>query len=524
MRYEITMLAGLALLASPLAAANHTHGGANAEIVITHDVPDAGTTYVGNVNHFGYILFDKDGKPAFHHNARFEVEQNGVLLYATDSAHDYDGVNGIAVRFPVPGPYTVRAIVPKDTGEARAEFSGTVAAGGAPIARIALDAPASAMAGEPVGIALSVVDELGEPIPHADTIVEIRHVEDDAPVLRLHTHQHKDGQELSYSFERSGDYTIRVLAYVAFPEGSPLFAPVAVEQAISVSPGVAPPVAPTVPMAQERNAVTTGEAAPPFVIYATYDPYTTVGPFGPLRASVVVLDPETRMPAPHINFQARLVDPLGRVVFESASLHEYDGVFEILTTNRIAGPYLLSVDAMQGDWKGHVDASFVVTPPAEAIAAGPQVIDVAGTDGLAAGVPARIEFFAHDLAGAPFMHSEIDARILAAEGIPVTWGKLHTHADGKFAFDVTLPEEGEYMLAFDAFSLEASPTPIYYGPNMGPRLLTLSVGEGPGLPVPEPLVGAGAEVEEQARTPGVEGAIVALSLAGVALMVGRRRR
>jgi PKD repeat protein len=512
-------------------AAHHEHS--EAMVVIAHDTPADGRTVVGDLTHFAVILFGKDGLPAFHHDMAIEVKLNGVSLFATtpSSGHDYDGVNGFDVIFPVPGNYTITATTQGSEGESTATFSGYVDVLDAAVpASMAIEGPDSAMAGEPATFTYQIVDADGKLLPHTDVVVEAREAGyAQALLYRVHTHSHEDAQTLQLAFPRPGDYELSFLGYTAFATAdAPEFPAFLTTKRLSVQPPpAAPALMPRMPrVTQELNAVGAGESAGDYAVFATYDPYTAVGPFAQARLSTLVINTTTFEAVQHINFAATLTDSLGNVLFQSESLHEYDGILEVLAGEQLPGNYHLAVEATRGAWKGSAALDYTVAPPAAALSVGPQFTDVTGLDGATAGTPTMVELFIHDAAGMPFSHGEVDVQLLpAAEGAaPILATKLHTHDDGKFAFSVTYPVEGDYVLRLAPFALEPRPTPLFFGPGVGDALdFPIHVGAGVPLPLGTPLSASSTDPAAPARVPGPELAFVGMAFAGAALLATRRR-
>lgn len=531
MRSLIALAGVLALGLAGSGLAQHSHGTGEAFVVIAHDAPPDGRAVVGNPAHFAAILFGADGMPAFHHNMEIAVELNGVPLFATtpSSGHDYDGINGFEVVFPVPGEYVVRART-EGRDETATEFRGRVEPLGDPApASLRLEGPEAVPAHEPAEFRYAIVDAAGVPVPDADVLFQIRRLSDGALVFRAHTHGHDGPQSLTYDFSRPGEYEVTLLAYQAFPDETAVVFPAFTttkKVTVDFSPaGLADGAQPPTPGAPERrglNHVTMGESAGDLVLMGTYDPYTVTGPFGQARLSAVVVDQDVQ-PVPRVDFEAVLTDPLGREVFRSASLHEYDGVLEVLFGGQEPGPYSLHVEAQRGAWTGSLVLDYTVAPPATPLSAGPQFLEATGLDQLAAGRPGEVELFMHDAAGRPFEHSEVDVQVVPAgeDAVPVLATKLHTHDDGRFPFTLAVHEPGDYVLRLAPFSLEPRPTPAYHGKALGDPLdLAFTVGVGPGLPGAEPLQptsGPGLS-----RSPGLEPLALLGALALVAMLARRR--
>lgn len=519
----------LVLALAPLTAAQHEHGTGEAKVVIAHDGPPGGRAVVGDVTHFAAILFGEDGAPQFHHDMRVEVRLNGAVLWATtpESGHDYDGINDVDIVFPVPGHYVVSVTATGKEGDTTGTYEGDVVAMRDPVAAsLELQAPERAVAYEPATFTYSVVDAQGRLLPHTDVLFEVRRA-DGFVEFRVHTHSHMEEQSLRYAFTKPGEHTVTLLAYTAFPTADAKdFAAFTTTRKVTVESGSPlPPGLPALAMPNpKRNDVGMGESSGDYVVMTAYDPYTTVGPFSQVRLSTVVADQGTLEPVQHINFEAKLTDGYGRELFSSQSLHEYDGVFDVLAGGQDIGPYTLEVAGVQGAWKGSAKLEYTVAPPLAPLSAGPQFVEVQGLDRLASGAAGEVALVAHDLAGMPFMHSEVDVQVLRqGEGQPpLVATKLHTHDDGRFPFTLTLPEEGDYVLRLAPFSLEPRPTPVFYGEELGAPLdIPFKVGAGPGLPGPQPLGATGGPAA--ARTPGFEALALVGAAVATALLAPRRR-
>jgi hypothetical protein len=548
MRVLPALLACLAL-ALPAASAQHEHHDASAGVMIGHDAPADGRAFVGNLAHFAVLDLGKAGEstcyagfpgggvtPQCHQQNHVRVTLNGAVLMETtpDSGHDYDGVYLFDVAFPAVGNYTVQAL--GDDGSVLASFSGYVVdpaqqAGGAPAMALRLDGPATATAGSAAAFTFETDDASGAIAKHSDAWFEVRRGTD--LVFRTKTHTHEEAQSVSYAFPLPGSYTVRVTSFVAFPSPkAALFAPLVQERAVQVLPGVDAAPAGATPTAQVPDAPLTNNVVadahdPARTLVGTYDPWTSVGPSTQMHLTALAMDPATRMPIPHVDFAATLKDNLGRTLFASTTLHEYDGIYE-LTAVEPAGLYTLSVQATMGSWAAHVDLPFTVTPPVMAAAvgvppmpsAGAVLYDVTGLSGAEAGKPLTIGISDATLAGQPFPHSEIDYQVLAASGVPVLAGKLHTHDDGKFQLGAAFAQ-GSYTLRLSPFPLEADPTPVFYGKAVGDPLdIPFTVAAGPGFPLGVPAL-PGPASDDSHAAPGASFALLAGAL-GLALLLRRR--
>ncbi|HUR24577.1 MAG TPA: hypothetical protein VM327_00995, partial [Candidatus Thermoplasmatota archaeon] len=385
MRLPLLVLVTLALslAAMPASGQAHEHGAGGA-IVIAHDVPADGTTFVGTPNHFAVIVKGTDPIPDFHNNVHVRVVLNGIVLFETtpDSGHDYDGVNAFDVVFPAPGAYSVEALDPEDESTMVAMFTGTVlpAPGpGKPQAELVVTAASSApteqvLTGQPVHFTIDLLDAPaaagGARIEHSDTWFEAW--KDGMLEFRTKLHTHDELQELDYAFQEAGSYTVRVTGYQAYPTlaaQEEFFAPVVHEQSIMVLPGVpvsaVHPESPPMPAAG-LNAVVLGRGGGTYQLVGTFDPYTVVGPDTLEHLYGLVIDPATGQTIQHVNFEAVLHGPTTHL-FSSGTLHEYDGIYELTTRQELPGAYTLDLTAERGDWSDTIHMTFLVAPPVVAV-------------------------------------------------------------------------------------------------------------------------------------------------------------
>ncbi|HLE47715.1 MAG TPA: hypothetical protein VI818_05405 [Candidatus Thermoplasmatota archaeon] len=497
---------------------------ATAKLLILHDVRDDGYTYVGTPNQFAFVMITAEGATTVHKQGKITITQNGVKLYETqggaggfDTAHDYDAFNGFSFAFPTVGPYRVHAEIPNLVS---ADFNGYVAAVPNPVqAKVMIDGPTQASASAPTAFTVKIQDADGTAIPHTDALFEVRRTSDNFLLFRTHAHAHDDAMKLNYRFPEAGSYTVNVVGYIAYPEpAAPGFTPVTATRAVTVT-GAAPPAAP----AATAPSILVAPAAGPYVLLPTYDPDKVVGPFGNIRLNALVLTAENRTQASHVDFKATLTDPMGRTVFQSDTLHEYDGNLEVVTQNAVPGEYKLRVEAELDGWNGQTDLVFRVVPPSGVYGAGPILVDTPDLKALSAGTPSRLAFTMRTLAGTPHQHAEIDLQVLdAATGVPVLMNKLHTHMDGKFAIDYVFPTPGDYRLVLDAETVHADATPSYHYKQLGGKLVVpITVGTG-ALLLPGPPPVPVAKAKETGELPNI-GLVAVLGALAAAVLVARRQ-
>ncbi len=520
----------LTLLLLPAGSHAATAGEAGPRVVVTHDTPEDGTTYVGNVNHFGWVLFGEDGAPAFHHDAVVEITLDGRTLYKTEpsSGHDYDGVDEIQISFPTTGTYEVSVTIPTGEGEVTDTFQGQVLAAPDATASLPIDGPETATAGEPVTFTYELLDADDDRIPHSDVLVQVRDVDQSKEILRVHTHTHEDTQTFQHVFTEPGTYEVVFLGYQAFPSpDSAMFGPVREVHEITVEEGEMPDVPAASPGAPTNrpleNRVDAGSNDGPYELWATYDPYTSVGVFGRIHLTTVITDAATGDPVPHVDLDASLTGPGGQVLFQSETLHEYDGVFHLAGAYSTPGDYTLEVTAEKGAWTDTTTHRFSVHPPVVPMAAGPQFATLDHPDTIEAGTPTKLTVKATDEAGRPFDHSEMTVTVRdGTTGLPLLSDKVHTHASGTFPITATFPTQGDYVVEVDGVDLEPTAATQVHGPSADqPPIFDVTVEDGPGLGGPdEQLDAAGDQAPDTVPGPGAWIAVlVGLCVAGIIRVV-----
>jgi len=502
----------LVLLLAPLALAQeHAHGSENGMSMVLYDGPPDGRALVGAYTHFGFALLDKDANPVPHQNAEFNVLRNGEVVFSTTDTHEYDGLFSLDLRFTHPGPYQVVAhsgdmelgvwegIVHPLTEPTNATISFEVASM-TPLDRV-------------FTATLAILDENGELIPHSDAIVEIRDPGRQALYSRTHLHIHEEPIVFRQGLSGGLDYVAQVVGYVAFAEeGDPQVPAVVAEFPLSggplAVPGLAvPELAPPAAL-EQLGAVASADG---LTLHMTYDPNNQVGVGQAARIAGLVTEDATYSPLAHVNFQMTLTGP-GGLVFESESLHEYDGVFEYMFHPFTPGAYEGTLTASRGDVELAAPIRFLVLPPAVPLLGGmgPITLGVEGVDDIVAGVPQNLTFSAMGPAG-PARHSEVDVTVFHDGEPPLYQFKLHTHDSGLTNAVLLFPHEGNWKIRIDG--LPTVPEPSVYVP----ALVEFSVAPGlPGSGVPSATLEEGA-----APVPGAWLALVLVSWCAATLM--RRR-
>jgi hypothetical protein len=468
---RLVLAAALALLLVPMAGAQgHAHGGASGVLIVA-DALVGGQVHAGDLAQFSVLAVGDDAVPDFHQGIPVRVTLNGVVLFETtpDSGHDYDGIQTFAVTFPVPGPYRVEAL--GDDGSPLAVFEGVALAGEPRPAQARIDGPASVPVGALAEYTMWPEDLDGRLLEHFYALFEVR---DGASVVyraKLHGHGgHEHGAlRAAVAFPRAGSYDVTAVLFQADTTGPQpqQFLPVAHTLAVDVTMAPPQPAVPVLPPAGDRNRVVEA-AGTKGRLLGTFDPYAEVGPTTMQHIAVLALDEADRL-VRHVDFKGELLGPLGQVLFSSEHLHETDGLLDFATTQPAPGVYTFRATDPGG---AVLEAPYVVRPPVEALSVGPQALRHSGLADLSLGVPANALLSIRDLAGRPFDHGEVDLVALGPGGAPWLMAKLHTHADGDYAFAFTAPGEGSHT----PFPLEARPTTFDVAP------VVFTVGPGPGLP------------------------------------------
>lgn len=535
MRASLALLTVALLTLVPLSSAqDHEHAVADGpRILLQADLPEDGRALVGHPAHFQFALLDQNSAPIVHQNVELEVVLNGLTLFQTASAHDYDGTGGLDIVFPATGEFTVTVRSPGP--ELEATYSGYAVRMKAPVAASLdhIEIPSTATAGIPTSFRYANVDADGTLLAHTDVQVEIRRIADDFPVLSVHTHSHEDAQAFNYTFEKAGAHSVRFVGYQAFPSKSGIeIVPYSETVMVDVAAGTAPPArpSPSTSVVVDALPIATAQEAQPEELapYATVfagDPISgtsfRVGPFSQVRHTLLVRDVETDTLVQHVNHEAVLRGPNG-LVFESASLHEYDGALEIMTASQTIGTYNMVVTSSRGDWIQEDTMYYDVMPADLAQGAGPQHLYANHLGALKQGEAGAVELFAGTAQAVPFMHSEVSLQILDGTlGIPLVATKLHTHTSGLFGFSFAHAASGAHTMQADLFDIHGSPTPLYFGQNTGsPTRYAYEVLAGteiPSVPVDE------AELVGEPIVETSPGAPLALLLMVLAALVGSAR-
>jgi hypothetical protein len=261
------------------------------------------------------------------------------------------------------------------------------------------------------------------------------------------------------------------------------------------------------------------------------DPADQDGPLNHMRLSALVWDPVSEQAVQHVNFDVTVTSVATQtVVFASKSLHEYDGHLELLLSQLPPALYSWSVKASQGGWTASQSAQFEILPPVVPLGGGPLRVVVSPEKGqLQAGVPSSFTIALEEPNGVLVPHTEVDFAILPASlaGAPLLITKTHSH-DTPSTANITFPSAGAYTVRADGDSLEASAQVIINDPgHFGVAMSQVQVTGGPGLPgtsaSKESTALGPASTGSRSPIPGAPVGLVAVAIAGAALVASRRR-
>lgn len=503
MRAPLAVLA--TLLLAPLALGQgHTHETGDGMAMVLHDGPDDGRAVVGGRTHFGFALIGPDGAPVVHRNARIDVFLGGEQVFGTEDAHEYDGLMSLDVTFTKPGRYQVVASSDKMVVGI---FEGEAVAAPLRETRIEHDAAAGTLA---------LYDEAGL-VEHADLDVELRRAGDERLVQRFHLHVHDAPAAFSLAGPPGG-YVLRVVGYEAFPTGRDGdIATATGEFPVTLGP-VPTPAAPAVPAVPGVLRPTGASATSGgFALHGTFDPQNQVGVGQPIRLAGLLVN-ETGMPVAHVDYAFQVKGPTG-VLFSSASLHEYDGVFEHVLVPDAPGAYDATLTATLDGAELAIPYQFQVVPPAAPIAgAGVGTVSIAGLDEVVAGAATELTFRIAGPQG-PVQHSEVDVALYHDGEAPVYAFKLHTHESGETKALVVFPHGGDWSIRVDPIPTLPQAV-VFEGPG-GPRAPLVFAVSVPEADATGALPGA-VEGEAAARAVPLGAAFVLIAAALVGMMLPRR--
>ncbi|HVL48729.1 MAG TPA: hypothetical protein VM889_09245, partial [Candidatus Thermoplasmatota archaeon] len=466
-------LAALLLVALPIASAQgHDHGAAaGSGAVVTRDLHPSGLAIVGSLSHFGFVLADADGQPIRHKDGLIRVMQDGVILFET-MAHEYDGVYSLDYVFVKPGPFTVTLVAKIGDQEVVDVFEGVAVIPRAPFpTQFVVEKPAAPVAGRPMTWKYRVADANLTLVPHTDSIFVVERLLDRKVVVRTHVHSHLEDQALTFVLDTPGEYQVRMLGYDAFPgKNETDFLPIAVEMPLTVARPTGPaPALPAVALDAAAPAAAEVQAGG-FELKMVADPDARVGSQSQIRLGAVAWDPTLKRPVQHVDFALKVVGPDGAVRFESASLHEYDGVAEVLVSYATPGEYKVEWTARAKGEEREGATTFTVLPPVVPLDFGPYEIKLV-VDAPKQGVPTKIKVDVRNAAGRHLDHGESEIAILSPSSLaPILLAKLHAHSSPPEA-TVTFPEAGRIRVLVRTESLMPGVTFTHGDKGLGSEAL-----------------------------------------------------
>lgn len=486
--------------------------GASVTLLVNGDV-NASSVHAGEIVSFTWLLLDGDGEPFVHHDAFVQVTLDDTVLLETTpaSGHDYDGMDTYRVRVPATaagGNLTALVeITPRGSTEPvvdRVVLPVEPLAASSPTVDVTVGGAAST--GDLATLRATVTDA-----PGSSTIAwRVRELGTGFDVLRVETRA-RGTHEVRFAFPDATRYEVHATLL-----SHPAAAGSATVQVLHHAPPTTPADPPTRrPM---ENAVERGTAPDGHVLFATYDPYTSIGPHGRIRLGAALLHEDARVPVEPPGFSAELTGPHGRVLLASQDLHAPGGLLTVAVHRPEVGDHVLHVTLADG--QRSVELPWSVHAPMVANAAGPQFTHLEHPGRVLEDGAERFTLYVADAAGVPFMHSEVDLRVVGPDGVPWVTGKLHTHSDGAFPVDLRLPTEGPWRVEASPTALHPSPTPAYYGPTVGSvPAFTVDVAAVPG--VGDDAAEALGSSDVAAEVPGFHAVLAMLSL--VLVGAGLRR-
>lgn len=416
-------------------------------------------------------ILQDSGAPEPHNDVAWTVTWNGDTWYATTpaSGHDYDGVAAVTLVLPAEGSFSVTVEVPTDDETLTRTLEGRVAPAPDDLETVEVDleVPDTASAGELIDVRYRLTGHQA-PVPSsAMALVEVIDTSDARTVLRVPTTIGAEATELSYALPSEGTYEVRVTAWdpLAALAERPLDA-VSTREEITVEPaGAQPPTAPPTERPLMNRVDTTSKDG--YRLHATYDPYTSVSTNGRLHLGTVL--EAGGAPTPIERAATEIVGPAGETVLSTDALAAPTGIAEVVIAPEAPGDYEMVTTASSGGWSGEVAHRFSVHAPVVPMSAGPSFASAEGLDDVTAGEASEVVFRMRDAAGQPVGHAELELAVWPDDAgeAPVLRHKLHTHSDGDFPVEMTVPDPGMHTVRLDPVDLELSPVTSYHGPEPG---------------------------------------------------------
>lgn len=533
----VALVGTLILTSIPVAAARPDGAGSGPHVELVHDAARDRTLPAQIPVTFGWVLFDANGEPFPHHDAVFEVTLDNTTLLRTTpaSGHDYDGVDRYTVVFPEPGRFTVtvRVLVrdpllphgPSIDGEedvlASDTITGRVVSAHASDGNASLTVPETPAAWSAEPITYRLASPSGGVAEATQADLRVRRLDDGMETLHIRTHADDGTHRVRYAFPAPGTYAVEATLH-GRGAGHPAIAPVHVAKEVTVTE--AGPALPRPATRTFENTVDVGEADGEHALFATYDPYTAIGPDGRIRLGTVAWDGAANRTARDVRMSVTLTGPDGATLLATSSLRAPQGVQVVTIAPERTGDYALALDARGPGWDGSSRHRFSVQPPVHGTTAGPLLTGVAAPSSLEAGDPASLAFAVHDAADRAPIHTEVDFRLTRGDrGVAVAAGKLHAHRNGTFPTTVRFETGGRHRVDLRPTPTLAMPITAYHGDMLGePPVFDLDIAPGPASgAVPSPAPSETADGEAGATVPLLAPGVL-LVAAAVAAWVRRR--
>lgn len=528
MRRIVLVLATVALLgwATPAHAA---HDGI--QVVTSTDFDAANPPIVGVPADISYYALE-DGVITGHHNAIVALRTAGVPVATLPFTHEHDSIFHALLTPAAPGVvHADIALPPLDDGGAGHPAghtyaadellgSGTVHAEAIPlvptdVATLTIEAPAWATF-SPSTLTFRLADAAGEPLDGyvlATVFVDGQPSETFAQAKLL-----ASGGEATMTLPANlGGNLVRATAWpMVF--GDRLFEPVTAEALLDAGPptpaalGSGPTLPPPLPATPVTPAPAHEHEAGSH-LYLSTDP-APMNWVGQLTRANLIAMGEDLAPLRHTSFEVRVTDSTGALWFETAALHEADGMAWVDLWFPQPGMYLLQATATSSITGEELAAQRWFEVRAQGANAQPAATAVEGPEALTVGAPGDFTVgLRYLLTGESVPHTDYYLRLLH-EGLDVLQTKIHTH-QGDAAPQLAAPAAGDYELRVLAY-------PQAGGFLGSAPLQVLPLRAEGALPEGSPLEQTSGQAPPR-PTPGFE-ALVLVAAAAVAILVPRRAR
>lgn len=523
MRAALLALAAILATLPVSAGADHDSG---IRLVTSTDFDAAHPPVAGVPAELNYFALD-GGVITGHHNAVLALRTGGADLARLPFTHEHDSIFNALVTPARAGPLSLDIqLPPLDTGAAGHPAGhevpegdllahGTILAEAVPLvaattATLTVEGTLLAGAASPFTFRLAGSD--GEPLTgYVLATFLTRAPAPEGQVFRQVKLAVKDGSAEVTLIGPPEGLELRATAWPSLWTG-PMWAPIALEPllldaeqdptGISVSPQV-----PALPAPPGMAAAPPAPQEEPH-LYLALDPAPRNWVFQTTRANLIAMGAGME-PQRHVDFTVRVTDALGRVWFDTSSMHEVDGMAQVDFLFPFPGMYRLEASATPlGGEPLAVDRWFSIE--GQGTNAQPSSALLEAPEALAVGEAAPLTLGLHYVAtGESVPHTDYWLRILH-EGIDVLQTKIHTH-QGDATPEFAAPWPGTYEVRLLAY-------PQAGGLAAALRTATLTA-EGE---LPPPGSDASPQSQEPPRAvPGPEALLIGAAV-GLALTLRRR--